>query len=229
MRSFRSVLDDLQLDELHLSGRLFTWSNHRDSSTLERLDRAFASLEWLEQYTCHHLRCLSSDTSDHAPLLLLLNSEPWARPRFRFDDVWTTVDGFKDVVSTAWGSPVSASDPCRVLDQKFRTVAKALRSWRARKVGSIRLQLAAARTIIYELDTVQESRQLIPEELELRRDMKQNVLGLASLCRTMARQRARTRQLREGDACTRYLHLQACHRRRKNYLFRDQSQWTDLQ
>jgi hypothetical protein len=90
MRSFRSVLDDLQLDELHLSGRLFTWSNHRDSSTLERLDRAFASLEWLEQYTCHHLRCLSSDTSDHAPPLLLLNSEPWAWPRFRFDDFSTS-------------------------------------------------------------------------------------------------------------------------------------------
>jgi hypothetical protein len=25
MHSFRSVLDDPQLDELHLSGRLFTW------------------------------------------------------------------------------------------------------------------------------------------------------------------------------------------------------------
>lgn len=35
----------------------------------------------------------------------------------------------------------------------------------------------------------------------------------------MARQRARNRQLAEGDACTRFFHLQACHRRRKNYLF----------
>jgi hypothetical protein len=35
----------------------------------------------------------------------------------------------------------------------------------------------------------------------------------------MARQRAKTRQLREGDACTRYFHLQACHRHRKNYPF----------
>jgi hypothetical protein len=35
----------------------------------------------------------------------------------------------------------------------------------------------------------------------------------------MARQRARTRQLKEGDACTCYFHLLACHSRRKNYLF----------
>jgi hypothetical protein len=119
MHNFRSVLDDLQLGELHLSGRLYTWSNHRDSPTLERLDRAYA---------CHHLRCLLSDSSDHAPLLLVLNSEPWARPRFRFDDYWIKLGGFKDVVSAAWNARISATDPCRVLDQKLRAVAKALRS-----------------------------------------------------------------------------------------------------
>ena len=81
MRRFRGVIDDLQLEELHLSGRLFTWSNGRDEPTL---DRAFASLEWLEQFSSYHLRCLSSDCSDHGPLLLVVNSEPWARPRFRF-------------------------------------------------------------------------------------------------------------------------------------------------
>jgi len=41
------------------------------------------------------------------------------------------------------------------------------------------------------------------------------VLGLASLVRTIARQRARVRFLKEGDANTRFYHLQACHRTRK--------------
>ena len=80
------------------------------------------------------------------------------------------------------------------------------------------MQLAAARLIIYEFDVAQESRSLSPGELELYRELKANVLGLASLARSMARQHARTRHLREGDACTKYFHLQACHRRRKNYL-----------
>ena len=35
----------------------------------------------------------------------------------------------------------------------------------------------------------------------------------------MARQHAKTQGWQEGDACTKYFHLQACHRRRKNYLF----------
>jgi len=94
----------------------------------------------------------------------------------------------------------------------LRALAKALRSWRASCVGNVRLQLAAARAVVYELDLAQESRLLSQGELDLRRELKANILGLASLKRTMARQRARTRNLQDGDACTKYFHLQACHR-----------------
>jgi hypothetical protein len=72
-------------------------------------------------------------------------------------------------------------------------VARALRAWHATKVDNLRLQLAAARAVIYELDTAQETRQLSPREINLRRELKQAVLGLASLCRTMARQCTKTR------------------------------------
>lgn len=172
MRSFRSLLDDLHLDELHLSGRLYTWSNRRDSPTLERLDRVLASIDWLELYPSHHLRCLSSDTSDHAPLLLVLNTEPWAQPRFRFEDFWTRMDGFKEVVQAAWNAYHRASDPCKTLDRKLRAVARALRSWRDTSIGSIRLRLAAARAIILEFDTAQESRPLSVQERDLRRELQ---------------------------------------------------------
>ena len=122
-----------------------------------------------------------------------------------------------DVVKTAWGGRLVDADVCRCLDHKLRALAKALQSWRASCVGNIRLQLATARAVVYEL--AQESRPLSSEEIQLRRELKANTLGLASLERSMARQRARSRHLREGDACTKYFHLQACHRRRKNHLF----------
>jgi len=41
---------------------------------------------------------------------------------------------------------------------------------------------------------------------------------LASLSRTIARHRSRIRFLGEGDANTKFFHLQACHRKRKNYI-----------
>lgn len=73
--------------------------------------------------------------------------------------------------------------------------------------------------MIYEFDLTQESRPLSAPELELHRELKTKILGLASLECSMVRQRAKTRHLRDGDACTKYFHLQACHRRRKNYMF----------
>ena len=43
MSRFRSFLNETELQEIHLRGRLYTWSNERDRPTLERLDRVFAS------------------------------------------------------------------------------------------------------------------------------------------------------------------------------------------
>jgi hypothetical protein len=51
----------------------------------------------------------------------------------------------------------------------------------------------------------------------LRRLLKKKLLGLASLERTIARQRSRILWLQEGNACTRFFHLHASHGRRKNF------------
>lgn len=61
MRRFRRALDELQVEELYLHGRLYTWSNERRRPTLERIDRAFAIVPWLEAFPQHHLRPLSSE------------------------------------------------------------------------------------------------------------------------------------------------------------------------
>jgi hypothetical protein len=50
----------------------------------------------------------------------------------------------------------------------------------------------------------------------LRKTLKLRVLGLVSLVRMIARQRSRLLFLAEGDANTKFYHLQACHRNRKN-------------
>ena len=43
MRRFRAFIDAVELEELHLVGRRFTWSSERDQPTLEWLDRVFAT------------------------------------------------------------------------------------------------------------------------------------------------------------------------------------------
>jgi hypothetical protein len=48
MGHFRRLLNDLELFRLHLSGRLFTWSNEQLHPTLE--DRLFVSERWDSVY-----------------------------------------------------------------------------------------------------------------------------------------------------------------------------------
>ena len=215
MRRFRNFLHSLLLEEIPLSGRQFSWSSERDNPTLELLDRVFASSDWFAAFPNHALKPLSSDCSDHCPLLLNLLTVQGGKRRFRFESFWTKFADFGDVVLQAWQTPIPGADPFRVLDQKLRTTARELQRWSCTKIGSIRLQLAMTREVILRLDEQQDRRPLAPWEASMRTSLKVRVLGLASIPRTIARQRARVLFLAEGDANTRFYHLQACHRRRR--------------
>lgn len=109
MRRFRSFFNRMEIDELHLFGRRFMWSNHRDNPTLERLDRAFASPDWMTLFPNHLLKALSSNCSDHCPLLLQTNTMLWARGRFRFEPFWAKLTDFLDVVALGWSATLFTS------------------------------------------------------------------------------------------------------------------------
>ena len=41
MRRFQHAIDDINIDELYVHGRLYTWSNERRRPTIECIDHAF--------------------------------------------------------------------------------------------------------------------------------------------------------------------------------------------
>jgi hypothetical protein len=53
-----------------LTGRRYTWSNERESPTLERLDRVFCSVDWETAHPNSLLTCVATLISDHCPLVL---------------------------------------------------------------------------------------------------------------------------------------------------------------
>ena len=185
MRRFRQFINDCELQELYLKGRLFTWSNERDIPTLEWLDRVLASEGWSATFPNHELSALASECSDHAPLLLKTDCSLPRCLRFRFENFWPKCEGYLQVVEEAWKSPLpwasGTADAFRCLDFKLRNTAKMLKSWSAKHVGAVRLQLAIAKEIVLRLDAAQDRRSLAPHELALRRKAKLCSLGLASL------------------------------------------------
>jgi hypothetical protein len=96
--------------------------------------------------------------------------------------------------------------------------AQALQSWSAKSFGDIKQQIVWANTLISLLDSAEESRGLSFRERWFRRELKNKLLELCSMDRTMARQRSRITWLSEGDANIRFFHNQASHRRRKNFI-----------
>ena len=76
--------------------------------------------------------------------------------------------------------------------------------------------------VIQRLDIAQESRDLSSAEFRLRQGLKRRVLGYAVIERASKKQTSRVKNLREGDANTKYFHLKANGRRCRNHIFRFQ-------
>jgi hypothetical protein len=107
MRSFREALDVCDLREIHLQNRKFTWSNERQNLTLAKLDRVFCNQEWDINFSGHVLHTLSTSLSYHCPLLLSNQTGPRRPNSFKFENFWTKLPGFREVVTAAWNATCS--------------------------------------------------------------------------------------------------------------------------
>ena len=220
MGRFRRLINELELKELPLQGRKFTWSNQQESPTLVKLDRVFCSSEWENLFPNCLLQSGASDGSDHCPLLLGLHDVQPRKARFHFESFWCKLEGFQDAVETAWTSVDASCCPFDTLARKFRATVRRLQSWSQKKVGHVNTQLGLAREILHQLEIAQDHRALSGLELWLRNKLKLHSLALSSLQRTIARCRSRISWLCEGDANTAMFHSHARHRMRKNFIYK---------
>ncbi|KAM0889850.1 hypothetical protein ACQ4PT_027467 [Festuca glaucescens] len=220
MAAFRGLINNLQLKDLYLQGRRYTWSNEQQAATMVKLDRVLFNQEWDEAFPNCLLQAISSEMSDHCPILL--SSDAGFRPvrRFRFENAWVGRDDFLPTVQSAWESVQQQVDPFINLHAKLSAAARALTSWSSQFTNDLELRAAISSELIFRLDQAMDCRQLTEEERHFRAMLKVNCLGIAALQRTMWRQRSRIQWLREGDASTRFFHAKASARRRKSFIHR---------
>jgi endonuclease/exonuclease/phosphatase family metal-dependent hydrolase len=69
---FNTVIDSLDLREVSLSGRQFTWAKNFPEPTYEKLDRVLMDTDWEYKYPMVSVRALEciEKLFDHAPILL---------------------------------------------------------------------------------------------------------------------------------------------------------------
>ena len=73
----------LQLIDIPFQGPRFTWTNKQQGADLilERLDRAYATQSWFDEFPTAIVKHLPFTTSDHGPILL--QTSPPIVARFR--------------------------------------------------------------------------------------------------------------------------------------------------
>jgi hypothetical protein len=133
---------------------------------------------------------------------------------------WLKLPGFDDEVKKLWEAEdigdATPVDPLKRLAFRLRRTSRGLQRWSQRRVGSIRDSILVANEVILRFDAAQEHRPLSEQEQWLRRNLKLKLLGLASLERTIARQRARVAALADGDTSSQFFRIMASSRRRQS-------------
>jgi exonuclease III len=89
------VIDSLDLRELGLSGRQYTWASRRQVPTFEKLDHILTSVDWEQKFPLASVQALTRSGSDHTPLLL----DTWEQSHignkveFSFELSWLKQEG----------------------------------------------------------------------------------------------------------------------------------------
>ena len=98
---FNQVIEVLDLKEIEMSGRQFTWVRHGDNPTQEKLDRVLVSTEWEEKFPLCTVEARNKGPSDHTPLILNTGSSTHHSnpPLFKFERGWFLREGFFDMVA----------------------------------------------------------------------------------------------------------------------------------
>jgi endonuclease/exonuclease/phosphatase family metal-dependent hydrolase len=91
---FNAIIESLDLREIALSGRQYTWASRRETPTFEKLDRILASVEWENKFSLVTVRALTRTGSDHTPLLIDLGEQAHTgnKALFSFELSWFRQD-----------------------------------------------------------------------------------------------------------------------------------------
>jgi hypothetical protein len=85
MARFREFVNEQELREVYLHGRLYTCRNVRHVPTMTRIDKALVTIECELSFPNYLLQAMSSSVSDHTPLHLSMNACYRPKKRFKFE------------------------------------------------------------------------------------------------------------------------------------------------
>lgn len=203
-----------------MSGRRYTWANTRDIPTYEKLDRILLATEWEGKYPRASVHALSRNISDHTPLFLSTGVvTAQTIPPFKLELGWFLRDGFVDMVKDIWVNETRGSTPLEKWQARIRKVRQHLRGWAMHTSGLLKKE---KKEIIAKLDDLDKRAEIVllsTAELDLRNYLQNRLAQLLREEEIKWYQRAKVKELLEGDSNTKYFQMIANGKFRKNRIF----------
>jgi exonuclease III len=218
---FNAIIESLDLREIALSGRQFTWASCRDTPTYEKLDRVLASVEWEQKFPLVSVRALARAESDHTPLILDSGEQAHLgnKAQFSFELSWLRQEGFANIIAREWNSVSHGDTPIDIWQNKIRNLRRFLRGW-AKNMSS--LYKKERDRLLLLIDTLDKKAESIPLNGYERGQLKDANMTLAKLRRdeeSKWAQRAKVKHIQEGGDNTKYFHLIANGKHRRKKIF----------
>ena len=208
MQDFQNFIQSLHLMEIGASNGRFTWHSGRSKS---KLDRLLVNPEWVSIIPSLSVSILKRTISDHAPLLISAKVVDWGPKPFRFLDCWLTNPGCMKKIKEVWENHNKLS-----FGDKLKEVKKQLKQWNFTAFGHIDSQIQILEDLIHSLDQLANDRSLTDEEIVERRRAQSELWAWLKRKEQFWAQNSRAKWLKEGDKNTKFFHVVASTRKRKN-------------
>ncbi|KAG8497199.1 hypothetical protein CXB51_008579 [Gossypium anomalum] len=204
MEDFRSIVEELSMVDLKTDNGWFTWVNNREGTARvkERLDHFLMSANDVNSFLFLEAGVIRQSSSDHDAIILDIEG---GRPRdslrdsrlcFKHDVRWARNEEAKMIIKEGWQSGIQETM------EKITNVGKKLGRWQYKKLKQMRNQIGTLQVKINRIIDGQGSNY---EAWKFAR-YREKILG----------SKIRVNWLKEGDRNTRFFHVRATNRRKKN-------------
>lgn len=218
IEAFQNIVGKCDFKDMGYSGPDYTWCNQQEGEdrVYIRLDRAFATMEWLDHFQNIKVQHLVDTTSDHFPILLAHAKvlKERRKRKFHFEAIWTRRADCKELIKGFWDGGINLSSP-NGLGTGLKQCAEALVKWSESAFGQIPRKIQEKKRTISELIKGDSEGQNGPKINRLKREVNK----LLDEEEIWLQQRSRVQWLGEGDRNTKYFHHRSVGKRTQSLVY----------
>ncbi|KAL7235145.1 hypothetical protein ACSBR1_018607 [Camellia fascicularis] len=171
MRDFNNFIETMEVTDVAMFGRRYTWCNAIEGEMWSRMDKFLISPEWLGIYK-FKLWGLPRTVSNHYPIILMEDDRDWGPRPFRFINAWVLHTQFLSIVKKNLGETMVFEWAGFAIHTKLKALRSRLKDWNLEIFGNLKQTLKEDEDELHSVDFCVETRDLEEEEKARRKVLR---------------------------------------------------------